>query len=595
MKAQRPILHGRDHLPSGADPMLPALPSGTVADIIAATFPGAYYKLNETSGGWADSSGAGRDATYTGEGTRGIAAPLDEGDGSLCAHAAGVVPVPVGGDSSAVGTVTDPFFEFAALVPFTVSALIQPDIVPVSDSNLSMGVCGNVTVTDTRSAGWGLFILSDLSDPDAPGGLYSGVPARVCFRRTGLTGPRQEAVGPPVAAGEWVRVTGVFDGATMGLWLNDDQVASSTATTASLPSGVSYRTFLIGGCGIGEGVGGSDAPFNGQIDSVIVWGRALTSDEIDSIVGSDPTHPVDPAGGLVIGVDDDGNIGWVQPKVDVTVNGEPQTGSTTPLPTPDPPPTDPGTGGPDGDDWIEDQPFTWGGTSFDVPPNKWTTIPFTNPLMERYSNVAGEGTTHTELAWDDPAAAGWIDPATPRAITIPHDMPFLGDPVSWWQICLRIEGPMVAATSSTRALRIFETTHQKALVSAWAEDRESACQEHGAINCYRDSAAPGWTPFDGEIFASGDTGGFDNGNHDTILFVPNSGFAFYLNGNDWLPKVDGVPTLKAGMRLVPQVWHDAPQTLTFHCDGTAPYRPHFVVYQTVQRGWGSPWSDWPTY
>jgi hypothetical protein len=285
----------------------------------------------------------------------------------------------------------------------------------------------------------------------------------------------------------------------------------------------------------------------------------------------------------------------VQPKVEVTVNGEPAAPpAAPPAPLPDDPNTQPGFGGLQ---WIVDQPFVWGGSSFDVPPNKWTTIPFTSPLMERWSNVTGEGTVMTELAWDNPAAAGWINPATPRVITIPHDMPFLNGLYDWMQICLRLEGPMVEPLTSHRGVRVFETTNQKTLVSA-VTLRDVAVAEGGATDVFRDLDVS-WTGgirADG-IFASGDSSGLDTGNHDTIMFGPTSGAGYQIPGVDWLPRVAGVPTLKKGMRLIPQVWHDAHTTLTFHCDSVAPdiYRPHFVVWQGVDRAWGPPWSDWPLY
>ena len=63
----KPVMHGRDHLPTGADP-IPGLPATTgedLADIILA-LPGldAFWKLNETSGNIAyDSSGNNNDLT----------------------------------------------------------------------------------------------------------------------------------------------------------------------------------------------------------------------------------------------------------------------------------------------------------------------------------------------------------------------------------------------------------------------------------------------------------------------------------------------------------------------------------------------------
>ena len=98
-------------------------------------------------------------------------------------------------------------------------------------------------------------------------------------------------------------------------------------------------------------------------------------------------------------LDEDGNPVWVPPG-EVTVNGDDLPNSNTPLPPftdlpDDPTEIDPSL------QWMMDQPFTWNGPDFEVPPKKWTTIPFTQPLMERQSNVTGGSTTWFELDWDD--------------------------------------------------------------------------------------------------------------------------------------------------------------------------------------------------
>jgi len=419
VKAVKPIIHGRDHLAGGADP-IPLLPpaGGTVDEIILATFPGAYYKLNETAGIWADSSGGGRDATYTGLGARGIPAPLDENDGSLCAQVNGTVPVPTTAPAAAIGTATDGMFVFAGVAPFTVSGLINPAVVPADHSDRSMGICGNVENPASSAQGWGLFILSHLMDPGATGGSYSGVPARVCFRRTAVSGGLvvQEAVGPSLAAGGWVRVTGVFDGTTMGLWLDDAQVASSSGTTASLPSGSAMDMFRIGDCGIAEGFGGNLAPFNGLIDSVIVWDRALTIEEIQSIVGSDPTHPVPGGEGDVLTSDGEGGTSWEPPSVEVSGGGvNPAPVDETPANSSHPA----GSGPTTSTGWhlnahvetvVLHDPNPG---RFDVPTMKWVRVPFTSITIYRtWEPTVGATVLKTARLKDDrglmPAAKNGI-------------------------------------------------------------------------------------------------------------------------------------------------------------------------------------------
>lgn len=376
------------------------------------------------------------------------------------------------------------------------------------------------------------------------------------------------------------------------IFLNGNKLVDLTGTLVEIGGGAAPGYALSIGGGYDDDLRWAHG--RGKVDEVAYWNAALTDAQISGIYQSGTGSTA----GLVLGIDDTGHVAWVQPKVEVTVNGEPPTSTPGTNPASPVQPADPNSAFPGTDDWIVDEAFTWNGSTFTVPPNKWTTIPFTDPLMGRWSNITPRGTWLTELAWNDPAAAGWINPATPRAITVPHDMPFMdlvADPYVWMQICLRIESPLVEPETSYRALRVFETTHQKTLVSANGL-RAVCCESHGAVDVFRDQDVPGWTG-DSTIFASGDTGGFDNGNHDRVMFMPNYELAFPMPGLEWLPVVAGKRTLKKGMRLVPQVWHDASVPLTFTCAPAAGtlYRPHFVVWQTCDRGWGSPWSDWPLY
>jgi hypothetical protein len=147
-------------------------------------------------------------------------------------------------------------------------------------------------------------------------------------------------------AGVWQRVTGVFDGAGMGVWVDGVQVAGTTSGTISIPA---FDTFRLGDCGINEGAGGTMAPFQGYLDSVIVWDRALTQDDIDAIVsGIQPGSQQE----WVLAQDENGNPVWQPPGVTVEHgDGEPDpdphhrpggTGATSTsgwhlTPTPKPP------------------------------------------------------------------------------------------------------------------------------------------------------------------------------------------------------------------------------------------------------------------
>ena len=78
-----------------------------------------------------------------------------------------------------------------------------------------------------------------------------------------------------VSAGTWYHAVGVYDGSTMKLYIN----GASDATPVSYSSGIHNNTapFTIG-CR-----NGNAQFFDGQIDEVAVFNRALTADEVTSI------------------------------------------------------------------------------------------------------------------------------------------------------------------------------------------------------------------------------------------------------------------------------------------------------------------------
>ncbi|TMQ04060.1 MAG: hypothetical protein E6J90_52360 [Deltaproteobacteria bacterium] len=216
--------------------------------------------------------------------------------------------------------------------------------------------------------------------------------------------------------------------------------------------------------------------------------------------------------------------------------------------------------------------------------------------MERQSNVHGVGTLFQEIAWNSPDAAGWINPSDPHAIVVPHDMPINEGAGSthgvWLQVCLRLEVPAVELTTSRRALRVFETTHQKPVVEieTW---RNTIDLGGGSFDVIRGSG-----PTTDTIFANGNPGGTTTDIHQGTAFAPNDMTRTSIF--DWLPTdVAGNKILKKGMRLVAQVWHNAGQPLTFNAGGTysgtidGNYKPHFLVFASMDRAWGPPWSTWP--
>lgn len=397
--------HAHRHKPGGTDPLVPSPPSGTVDHTILATVPGAYYKVPETSGVWHDSSGADRDATFTdlsataggSSPTRGVAAPLDEGDGSLCVTVNGPTPAAALNDTS-VGIVDDVFFDFSGHSPFTVSALIRPAAVD-PDGTFSQGILGNSSNASSGGiTGFGLFVKSANFDPDE-----DDVGGKAAFVRSVAPGTGNGHAAAystsPLVAGQWVRLTGVYDGTTVGLYL-DEVPATGYASdygdpNPSLPTSTTFR---FGAARVGEGTGGSYAPFQGEIDSIIVWDRALTAAEITAIV----TATEEGSEGLVLGIDEDGQLGWVDPTVEVT------TGGGTPNETPGSDVNDFLSGPVNGNGWHlrahYETAVLYDSTPgrFDIPSRKWVRVPFNTVRIYRTwePTVGSASVKHAWLADD---------------------------------------------------------------------------------------------------------------------------------------------------------------------------------------------------
>jgi Concanavalin A-like lectin/glucanases superfamily len=595
MTAQKPIIHARDHLPGGADPIVagPEPPTGYADTIVGISDLVGYWRMGEPSGDQLDYSqnpAGDKPLTRTGD-TAGSydveGSPVDPAEGAFQQNVNMAAVSSSHGDWWAATDSVGERFAFAGADPFTVSLWLRwTSGWSIPSSAAPVMLAGTMAATGGGTIpGWGLLI-----DPDTGGMFLTG--------HRGSTAADSNVTDPdPAPADQWTHAALNYDGATLRLY-RDGALVASVASTHAVTAEAMIK--VGGGTNIWNSVANT---LYGALDEVAVFSRALSDDEMVSLAAIPPASEDD----LVLGIGDDGGLGWVQPKVDVTVNGEPPAGPATEPPPANPVVTPPPSTGTDGDDWIWDQPLVWGGASFDVEPNQWTTIPFTDVVMVRYSNQTSRGgTCDIEIDPADPSAAGWVDPGDPHAILVPHEFPIFADGFSWIQVCLFLETPEVAGPTSYRQLRVFETTRQKSVLRS-GQFRYTCCIEHGAISVFRDPLAAGWTPpADGtDTFAEGDVGGFDNGGHNRVMLAPNSGYGWRLEGDTWLPKDTlGRPMLQAGMRLVAQVWHDAASVLTFDAGGTvasfgtpahAPYRPHFCVFQSAPRSWGSPWSGWPTY
>jgi len=107
---------------------------------------------------------------------------------------------------------------------------------------------------------------------------------------TGHAGGGNELVSTSaIPTGQWVHVAGTYDPSTgeKKLYVNGTLVASATLTDPLV-----YDTTSSGDLYIGQDPGGGEA-FQGAIDDVGVWNRALTASEIQTLAfnGADTTGP----------------------------------------------------------------------------------------------------------------------------------------------------------------------------------------------------------------------------------------------------------------------------------------------------------------
>jgi len=76
---------------------------------------------------------------------------------------------------------------------------------------------------------------------------------------------------------EWVYVTGTYDGTTQKLYINgslNQSQATSQVVNTTADAVIGYKSYSSS----------ANIPFNGNLANVAVWNRALTSDEINSVM-----------------------------------------------------------------------------------------------------------------------------------------------------------------------------------------------------------------------------------------------------------------------------------------------------------------------
>jgi hypothetical protein len=109
--------------------------------------------------------------------------------------------------------------------------------------------------------------------------LYSGPNAGIQFyvsSGSGTSFTRSPDGGPGIWDGQWHLVTGSFDGATARLYVDGAEVGSGTPVTDPIDYGALDTRDLS----IGRYPGCANHDFDGSVDDVRIYGRALTGSEV---------------------------------------------------------------------------------------------------------------------------------------------------------------------------------------------------------------------------------------------------------------------------------------------------------------------------
>jgi hypothetical protein len=203
--------------------------------------PLGYWRFGGDNGVVAQDASGNKDCTYVG--SVGLDAPGAAGAGS-------------GARFSGAGHVDcGDFFDFPGTAPHSIEAWVRPEP-PVEGKPTT--VAGKLSSTPR---GYRLFVF------DVQG---------VRWRRYDA-GVAASAAGPVLPSTSYSHIVGTWDGSVMTLYVNGKEVDESMS---SLPLADTSAPFVIGDDSE------SNSPFEGDIDEVAVYGKALALDQIQAHLGA---------------------------------------------------------------------------------------------------------------------------------------------------------------------------------------------------------------------------------------------------------------------------------------------------------------------
>ena len=274
-RAQKPILHGRDHCPGGADP-IPCMISGPSGDFEGVLLGDRPLRLLATGrDGRAVGGHIGRRARLRpdGAGERHRAHPGRD-RGALDRQDDGALEFNYDGSTVTGGRYPRSFsgdkdFDFTGSDEFTVAVWAKVKASATTRRGLIIGTSTfSVGGTPDRQIGWGLQVMYPArtirftyGEPTAGAEAYATTPAGV-------------------VAGDWNFVVGTYDGTTMRLYMNGELVDS----TAPGAHDASANQYIAIGLGFDGGSSSTNAIcFYGTVDEAAVWDRTLSQAEINAL------------------------------------------------------------------------------------------------------------------------------------------------------------------------------------------------------------------------------------------------------------------------------------------------------------------------
>lgn len=119
-------------------------------------------------------------------------------------------------------------------------------------------------------------------------GLYTGSSGGLAFYVSGQSGyvASAQALQSAVWDGAWHHAAGTYDGETVRLFIDGDEVGSGRAAPAAIVYGLPSTSLRLG-----TYRGACTLPFTGDIDTVRIWNLALTRDEIAAAPAAPTSRP----------------------------------------------------------------------------------------------------------------------------------------------------------------------------------------------------------------------------------------------------------------------------------------------------------------